>query len=208
MALMKCPECGKEISDKSKRCVHCGYVLKNNHYNIIIAGTCIIIGVVLLIVVGFMLPKQKEQIKDQIFENVTENTDNIIVVTESDPSAKIYSDNDVSISLSECQYTEDVSDIRIVLNVDNNSNNILAVGFSDIMIDHKNVNMRLGNESEYQPGGWGSNFYILKDDVESIRATNFEEITCTIYGKYESGEDLFSKELTIERGACVSYQEY
>ena len=25
--LIKCPECGKEISDKSKQCIHCGYPL-------------------------------------------------------------------------------------------------------------------------------------------------------------------------------------
>lgn len=27
MSLIKCPECGKEISDKSKQCIHCGYPL-------------------------------------------------------------------------------------------------------------------------------------------------------------------------------------
>ena len=27
MALIKCPECGKEISDKSINCIHCGYPL-------------------------------------------------------------------------------------------------------------------------------------------------------------------------------------
>lgn len=27
MALIKCPECGKEISDKSKQCIYCGYPL-------------------------------------------------------------------------------------------------------------------------------------------------------------------------------------
>lgn len=27
MALIKCPECGKEISDKSEKCIHCGYPL-------------------------------------------------------------------------------------------------------------------------------------------------------------------------------------
>lgn len=26
--LIKCPECGKEISDKSDECIHCGYPLK------------------------------------------------------------------------------------------------------------------------------------------------------------------------------------
>ena len=29
MALIKCPECGKEISDKSSACIHCGYPLAN-----------------------------------------------------------------------------------------------------------------------------------------------------------------------------------
>lgn len=29
MALIKCPKCTKEISDKSKACIHCGYVLEN-----------------------------------------------------------------------------------------------------------------------------------------------------------------------------------
>lgn len=28
MALIKCPECDKEISDKSDKCIHCGYPLK------------------------------------------------------------------------------------------------------------------------------------------------------------------------------------
>ena len=27
MALINCPECGKEISDKAKNCIHCGYPL-------------------------------------------------------------------------------------------------------------------------------------------------------------------------------------
>ena len=27
--LIKCPECQKEISDKSETCIHCGYPLKN-----------------------------------------------------------------------------------------------------------------------------------------------------------------------------------
>lgn len=31
MALIKCPECQKEISDKSSVCVHCGFPLKSQH---------------------------------------------------------------------------------------------------------------------------------------------------------------------------------
>lgn len=29
MSLIKCPECGNDISDKSIRCIHCGYPLKD-----------------------------------------------------------------------------------------------------------------------------------------------------------------------------------
>ena len=28
MALIRCPECGKEVSDKAPACVHCGYPLQ------------------------------------------------------------------------------------------------------------------------------------------------------------------------------------
>lgn len=27
MALIKCPECGREVSDKAKACIHCGFPL-------------------------------------------------------------------------------------------------------------------------------------------------------------------------------------
>ena len=33
MALIKCRECGKEISDTADRCIHCGYSLKSNYAN-------------------------------------------------------------------------------------------------------------------------------------------------------------------------------
>ena len=38
MALIKCPECGKEISDKSKICVHCGFPITNTNNICIING--------------------------------------------------------------------------------------------------------------------------------------------------------------------------
>lgn len=34
MALIVCPECGKEVSDKSEFCIHCGYPLINTKCNI------------------------------------------------------------------------------------------------------------------------------------------------------------------------------
>ncbi len=33
MALIKCPECGKEISEKAPACIHCGCPINNNSHN-------------------------------------------------------------------------------------------------------------------------------------------------------------------------------
>lgn len=38
MALIKCPECNREISDKSKACIHCGYPLDDKNTNCLING--------------------------------------------------------------------------------------------------------------------------------------------------------------------------
>lgn len=29
MALIKCPECGKQVSNKAEACIHCGYKFEN-----------------------------------------------------------------------------------------------------------------------------------------------------------------------------------
>lgn len=34
MALINCPECGKEVSDQSRECVHCGYPIPNKEQEV------------------------------------------------------------------------------------------------------------------------------------------------------------------------------
>ena len=41
MALIKCPECGKDVSDKAPACIHCGYPLgqkESTLYNVVYKG--------------------------------------------------------------------------------------------------------------------------------------------------------------------------
>jgi len=38
MALINCPECGKEVSDKSSACIHCGYPLNNVENTVTLIG--------------------------------------------------------------------------------------------------------------------------------------------------------------------------
>lgn len=51
MALIKCSECGKEISDKAMECIHCGCPIPKNKSNIIVG----IIGIVILLC-GIIVP--------------------------------------------------------------------------------------------------------------------------------------------------------
>lgn len=50
MALIKCPECGREISDKAKKCIHCGYKLNRKKQIKKIIG---IVGAVAIFFGGF-----------------------------------------------------------------------------------------------------------------------------------------------------------
>lgn len=41
MALIKCPECGKDVSDKAPACIHCGYPFgqkESTLYNVVYKG--------------------------------------------------------------------------------------------------------------------------------------------------------------------------
>lgn len=61
MALINCPECGKEISDKARECIHCGYTIskvKKNIFEIFqkhkilkLSIICIFILIILIVVI-------------------------------------------------------------------------------------------------------------------------------------------------------------
>ena len=50
MALIKCPECGKEISDKAKKCPNCACSLKKNKKVIII-----VLSTIMLLTIGLII---------------------------------------------------------------------------------------------------------------------------------------------------------
>ena len=59
MAIINCPECGKEISDSSEKCIHCGYPLKKKKSNggnvkIIIAAVAVV--AVIIAIIAFVKP--------------------------------------------------------------------------------------------------------------------------------------------------------
>lgn len=66
MALIKCPECGKEMSDKAKSCPNCGYIEKSNRTTIFsviknnpfITGIIVIIFIIIACVIGYNIHQE------------------------------------------------------------------------------------------------------------------------------------------------------
>lgn len=55
MALIKCPECGKEVSDKARSCIGCGYPLDNSVAKKKVVKKLLIIVVAVGIIIGLSL---------------------------------------------------------------------------------------------------------------------------------------------------------
>lgn len=83
MALIKCPECGKEVSNQLKKCNNCGYKLKQVDKKkkkiIIIAGVVILALAIVASIVGVNISKSNQEKSDKEYHDQ-------IVVT----SSKIY----------------------------------------------------------------------------------------------------------------------
>lgn len=56
MALIKCKECGKEVSDTAKKCINCGAKLecKKKKYTDLIVGIAILLVLVIIIVASYV----------------------------------------------------------------------------------------------------------------------------------------------------------
>ena len=70
MALIVCPECGKEISDNSKKCIHCGYKIKRakpiNKKLIIIAVAIIILTVIAIVFISNNLSSDERYVYELV----------------------------------------------------------------------------------------------------------------------------------------------
>lgn len=70
MALVNCPECGKEVSDTIKICPSCGYrIKKKNKKKIIILIAIIIVLIAISVTVGLLIYKNNEKKKVELYRN-------------------------------------------------------------------------------------------------------------------------------------------
>ena len=76
MSLIKCPECGAEISDKAPKCPKCGRSIKNNNKKIVIA----LISIVLVLAIVTLSNKHNSNSENDKLPK-TNNVDNELIGT-------------------------------------------------------------------------------------------------------------------------------
>ena len=80
MAMIKCPECGQEISDKAKKCIHCGCPVKGKSNRIgkiiipIIVVIVILVGVAIALLFSKTNSDKTEETKEMVTETETQIT--------------------------------------------------------------------------------------------------------------------------------------
>lgn len=109
MALIKCRECGKDVSDKARTCVHCGCLVKkkntknNTFWIIVISLISMIIFMIILVVTLFMNLSIKKQIpgtykseNDEIIQLNNDGSCNIISYWIDGRTGQRYKEGSVS----------------------------------------------------------------------------------------------------------------
>lgn len=112
MALIKCKECGKEISDTAKTCPHCNYIIHKNKTKIIISITLIVI-IIIAGIIGTayinvstnkhkknenyaevskdIFPFEAVKTKEQFFDIIYEENNLVLAVRDTCEYSKMFS---------------------------------------------------------------------------------------------------------------------
>ena len=111
MALIKCNECGKEISDKAKKCPHCGIKCKNENDVKVFPTSVMFILIVIFVAVIFLMMNYNKKDYNNSTSGIKENTNEIIgnEIKTKNEFDKIKKSNNYSIVVvisNVCPYSE------------------------------------------------------------------------------------------------------
>lgn len=131
----------------------------------------------------------------------------ILKITENNVGLMIYQDEKLSLSFSECSYTENASDIQFSMDLQNNYSNIFKIDITDVKVDGSPMKL-FRNSGEYKAGD--SVFAFWSIDLEQLQAaglTDFQEVSYTITGTLNDGTEVFKKDIVMERKAFASLSD-
>lgn len=117
MALINCPECGKEISDSAKKCINCGYVLKQGNRKTGFVVIAILLVIIVAVVVGVFvwnINKHKNSTKTTTSVNVDAGETSGYVNEKPEGNFDDWSDYDI--------YKYLLNDSRVIMAIQNDLN--------------------------------------------------------------------------------------
>lgn len=91
MAMINCPECGQEISDKADMCPSCGYPIKTHKKAVPLKKICIVIAIILFILACFLLFFLSNRLNDEEKADVNK----VIVAINNIEEVQINSDSEI-----------------------------------------------------------------------------------------------------------------
>ncbi|WMC93220.1 zinc ribbon domain-containing protein [Kineothrix sp. MB12-C1] len=184
MALIKCPECGKEISDQVSICPHCGYPLKKKTgFDLKHKKVVLLIGILLLIIAtifiyfkfmyrgSFDISQSNSNIelgaKTDLINYLEYNPENIIEVN-------IIGDNDFNINK--------IGDYSVLFSIKNKKGYIEEIPFQFHVVDTIAPKLSVKGDIVYLPKG---NEYDPKDNTT---VSDKDDYSVEIIGNYNLDE--------------------
>lgn len=167
MALIKCPECGKEISDKASKCQNCGYPLrKTSKHNKNIYMIIGVLGCIILISTYFIFKKSNEELgyyNDIPWGTNFDEVKNIIQEQYSEDEIMIMNKSESIHITTNKFFDETVEDNRTILECKNGLNKVLIsiIANNDIFFEkYKQKFSKLFGEYTIENG------YIYMDNIK------------------------------------------
>lgn len=181
MSLIKCPECGKEISDTVSKCPNCGYSFghKLPFKKILIATTIIIVFVTIIGVSYKFLYKGKFEISQAKKDIELGSSINPITYLEYDPTDII----EVTISDNGGYTSANIGNYIITFTVKNAKGFIKEIPFEFNVIDTKAPDVSLKNETVYIALGE------LYNPESNVTVSDADQYTINVEGEYDTNSE-------------------
>lgn len=111
MALIKCPECGKEISDTAKSCPNCGHKTKKLDKRIIIAIVSIITTIVIATVASITVMSNINKRPSGISDSMYADAKTVIKISDEVLTGTI-NNKDAIVKINKIQENKEIADIN------------------------------------------------------------------------------------------------
>lgn len=201
---------GATFEDEIDRDIICKKQINNNRMIYIV-----IITVLLVICVMEFIILKKSNLNNELATTENENTivendkeseniinDNkesdIIKIDKKNMYPYLYENGDTYVAVESCEYTQDASNITILLDVCNAESQIIKLSFENIKVNDVSIRM-IWDSNEYEVGQCISAYYIDLEKLQAADLSDFSEIVCDMIIQMNDGTVLTKKTLKFER---------